>query len=69
MKQKETLTDDLDDDLMDSRDNLHGKHDVKETDSVKVKKRKFYLKNNKRNKEKKDYPISDYSQVIKKLSI
>ena len=36
---------------------------IKETDSVKIKKRKYNLKNNKRNKEKKDYPISDYNQV------
>ena len=37
--------------------------DIKETDSVKIKKRKYNLKNNKRNKEKKDYPISAYNQV------
>ena len=37
--------------------------DIKETDSVKIKKRKYNLKNNKRNKEKRDYPISAYNQV------
>ena len=36
---------------------------IKETDSVKIKKRKYNLKNNKRNKEKRDYPISSYNQV------
>ena len=55
--------DDLDDDNFDERDDKYSKADSKETDSVKIKKRKYNLKHKKRNKEKKDYPISVYSQV------
>ena len=54
---------DFDDDSFDQEDDIYSRTESKETDSVKIKKRKYNLKNKKRNKEKKDYPISDYRQV------
>ena len=54
---------DLDESLFDDNKN------IKETDSVKLKKRKYDLKNNKKNKEKRDYPISAYNEVSLVLKI
>jgi hypothetical protein len=53
----------FDDDSFDQEDDIYSRTESKETDSVKIKKRKYNLKNKKRHKEKKDYPISDYRQV------
>ena len=62
-KDKDELIDSLDDENFDEKDSIYSKVDSTDTDSVKIKKRKYNLKNKKRNKEKKDYPISAYSEV------
>ena len=62
-KLSDKVIDDLDDVNTDQEDDIYSTTDSKENDSVKLKKRKYNLKNKKRNKEKKDYPISDYREV------
>ena len=61
-KPSDISLDDLDDDGIDDKDNDYTEKEMVDSEDIKKKKMKYKLKN-RREKQQRDYPISDFNQV------